>query len=179
MKQIINSILLCLGLFACSKNSNSVTPGIHSVVASYDANITIGSNSYQTSNFTAYNSAMQLFQFDGLNLYSDLPACIDSNLTSYQQVLMYDTGSGGLLNQAFLDFTMPSRKSFSNYTSPFISVFFNNTSYSGTGIVSANITDNGNQTISGSYNINGLVGNPAGSGSLSFSASGNFTNMPY
>lgn len=175
MKKIVFALLIFSIFFACKKSKNSKN-NASSVVTSYQANLNIGGKVYNTSNSTVYNSSTSNYQWDGLNLYFDFPACIAHNIGEYYQVLIWDTAGGAITSQELLQFDAPGLKDFTNYYSPVADIYLLDTAYSGTAVVSGAITSNGNKTANGTFNLQGRVASIYSADSISFSASVTFTN---
>lgn len=149
------------------------------MVTSYKASVNIGGQMYSTSNYTKYNSAGSNYQWDGLNIYFGFPSCSAYATGDYYQVSIWDTASGAITSEPFLQFNVPGVGDCANYNSPSALVYVLDTAYSGNIFVSGSITKNGNHTCNGTFSLHGLVASPYSLDSISVSGTGTFTNLPY
>jgi hypothetical protein len=179
MKNIILACLICCVLFSCSKSKKSKNNVPASVITSYNVNVNVGGKVYSSSNSTVYNSAASNYQWDGLSIYFNYPACSAYNTGGFYQVSLWDTAGGAITTQQFLEFALPGVKNISNYYSPLANIYFLDTGYSGSAFVSATIANNGNHTCNVTFNLQGRVASYYSLDSMSFSAAGTFTNAPY
>jgi hypothetical protein len=177
MKNSLTILLICFGALACSKSKHSNGSGSNQTLhTTYTASINVGGKVYNTSNYTDYNNTTSSYQWDGLSLYFGFPACSAHLDGDSYQVSVWDTAQGVITSQPLLQFDMPNQANFTNYNSPIANIYFLDTAYTGTAIVSASITNSGHHTGSGSISLQGLVVPAYSEDTIPFSASINFTN---
>jgi len=177
MKKLFWLLLFCMIAVSCTKNKSSKNK--NSVITSYSVNLNVAGKVYNSSNSSVYNNSSLNYQWDGLSIYFTYPTCSASSNGEYYQVMIWDTAGGAITNQELLQFDMPGTKSVANYFSPYVEIYFLDSLYSGTAVVSGSISKNGNNTCNGNFSLQGMVVSSYGIDSVAFSASGTFTNMPY
>jgi hypothetical protein len=179
MKQLLFASLICLIILACTKEKKSKQTIPANVSTSYTANLSVGDKVYNASNYTVRIPTTSNYQWDGLNIYSDYPALGATEVNGGYEIFAFDTAAGAITQQPLLLFGVPGVKVFSNYSTILVNIYLFDTAYSGTALVSAAITGNGNKTYNGTFSLNGMVASDYSADSIPFSASGTFTNAIY
>jgi|WetSurMetagenome_2_1015567.scaffolds.fasta_scaffold387774_1 hypothetical protein len=178
MRNTILGILFFICVIACKKSHNVPV----AIPAGFATVIKVGSKVYTTENQSLCMDNNHLYRFDGKDIYAGYPSCF-VYFDSIYTVALEDTSRGEVSKYSLITFSFDSTGSVSKYNSK-VFVYFNDTGYIGSAIVSAEIFKNSNGSLNGTFELQGSLVTiknldsipPLTLDSLAFSSSGTFTN---